>query len=32
VLLETCGGGGYGDPTERSAAERDLDRREGYVS
>ena len=32
VLLETCGGGGYGDPAERSAAERDADRREGYVS
>ena len=32
VLLETCGGGGYGDPAERPAAERDADRREGYVS
>jgi len=32
VLLETCGGGGYGDPAERPQAARDADRREGYVS
>jgi N-methylhydantoinase B len=32
VLLETCGGGGYGDPAERPAASREADRREGYVT
>jgi N-methylhydantoinase B len=32
VLLETCGGGGYGDPAERPVASREADRREGYVS
>ena len=32
VLLETCGGGGYGDPSERPAAAREADRREGYVT
>jgi len=32
VLLETCGGGGYGDPAERPAADREADRREGYVT
>jgi N-methylhydantoinase B len=32
VLLETCGGGGYGDPAERPAAAREADRKEGYVA
>ena len=32
VLLESCGGGGYGDPSERPAASREEDRREGYVT
>ena len=32
VLIETCGGGGYGDPAERPAASREADRREGYVT
>jgi len=32
VLLETCGGGGYGDPAERPAAAREADRTEGYVA
>lgn len=32
VLLETCGGGGFGDPAERSAEAREADRREGYVA
>jgi N-methylhydantoinase B len=32
VLLETCGGGGYGDPAARPAAARVADRREGYVT
>ncbi|MBI4270727.1 MAG: hydantoinase B/oxoprolinase family protein [Candidatus Rokubacteria bacterium] len=32
VLIETCGGGGYGDPSERPAALRKADRREGYVA
>jgi len=32
VLLETCGGGGFGDPAGRSAAMREADRREGYVA
>jgi N-methylhydantoinase B len=31
VLIETCGGGGYGPPAERSSDARDADRREGYV-
>jgi N-methylhydantoinase B len=31
VLVETCGGGGYGPPAARPAAARDRDRREGYV-
>jgi N-methylhydantoinase B len=32
VLIETCGGGGYGHPAERPAASREADRREGYVA
>ena len=32
VLLETCGGGGYGNPTDRPIAAREADRREGYVA
>jgi N-methylhydantoinase B len=31
VLIETCGGGGFGPPAERPAAARAHDRREGYV-
>jgi N-methylhydantoinase B len=31
VLIETCGGGGFGAPAERSPAAREHDRREGYV-
>jgi N-methylhydantoinase B len=31
VLVETCGGGGYGNPDDRAADDRDRDRREGYV-
>src|SRR2546429_2313713 len=31
VLIETCGGGGYGAPAERPAEARAHDRREGYV-
>jgi N-methylhydantoinase B len=31
VLIETCGGGGYGPPAGRPAAARTQDRREGYV-
>jgi N-methylhydantoinase B len=31
VLIETCGGGGYGPPAERPAEARERDRREGYV-
>jgi N-methylhydantoinase B len=31
VLLETCGGGGYGAPDERPPAMRERDHREGYV-
>jgi N-methylhydantoinase B len=31
VLIETCGGGGYGPPAERTAAAREHDRREGYA-
>jgi len=32
VLIETCGGGGYGEPAERPADSREADRREGYVA
>lgn len=32
VLIETSGGGGYGDPSERSSDAREADRRNGYVS
>ena len=31
VLIETCGGGGFGPPAERSVEAREHDRREGYV-
>jgi N-methylhydantoinase B len=31
VLVETCGGGGYGPPAERPADAREADRREGYA-
>ena len=31
VLVETCGGGGYGPPGERDVERRDADRREGYM-
>ena len=31
VLVETCGGGGYGDPSERTPEQREHDRMEGYV-
>jgi N-methylhydantoinase B len=31
VLIETCGGGGYGPPSERAPEARARDRREGYV-
>jgi N-methylhydantoinase B len=31
VLVETCGGGGYGSPAARSPEARERDRREGYV-
>src|SRR5207247_57140 len=31
VLIETCGGGGFGPPAERPAEAREADRREGYV-
>jgi len=31
VRLETPGGGGYGDPTGRSTAAREQDRKMGYV-
>ena len=31
VLVETCGGGGFGPPAEREAERREADRREGYV-
>jgi len=31
VLIETCGGGGYGRPADRPAAAREDDRREGYA-
>ena len=32
VLIETCGGGGYGAPAERPAALRAQDHREGYTA
>jgi N-methylhydantoinase B len=32
VLIETCGGGGYGPPAERPPALRAQDRREGYTA
>jgi N-methylhydantoinase B len=31
VRLETSGGGGWGDPSKRSATDREHDQREGYV-
>ena len=31
VVIETCGGGGYGPPDARPAEAREQDRREGYV-
>src|SRR5439155_124029 len=31
LLIETCGGGGFGPPADRSAEAREHDRREGYV-
>jgi N-methylhydantoinase B len=31
VLIETCGSGGFGPASERSASAREADRREGYV-
>jgi N-methylhydantoinase B len=31
VLVETCGGGGYGSPADRSPEARERDRREGYA-
>ena len=31
LLVETCGGGGYGSPEERSAEARERDQVEGYV-
>jgi len=31
VLIETCGGGGYGPPAGRPAEARERDRREGYA-
>ena len=31
VLVETCGGGGYGPPGKRAPERRENDRREGYV-
>ena len=31
VLIETCGGGGYGPPAARPAEARERDRREGYA-
>ncbi|MCI0546392.1 MAG: hydantoinase B/oxoprolinase family protein [Candidatus Rokubacteria bacterium] len=31
VLIETSGGGGFGDPAGRPAADRERDRREGYL-
>jgi N-methylhydantoinase B len=31
VVIETCGGGGFGPPQERPSEARERDRREGYV-
>ena len=31
VLVETCGGGGYGEPAGRAAEARERDRQEGYA-
>jgi len=31
VLIETCGGGGYGSPAGRPAEARERDHREGYA-
>jgi N-methylhydantoinase B len=31
VLVETCGGGGYGPPADRAPEARERDRREGYA-
>jgi N-methylhydantoinase B len=31
VVIDTCGGGGYGDPAERPAELDARDRREGFV-
>jgi N-methylhydantoinase B len=31
VLVETCGGGGYGPPTERRREQREHDQQEGYI-
>jgi N-methylhydantoinase B len=31
VVIETCGGGGYGPPAARAAEARERDRREGYA-
>ena len=31
VVIDTCGGGGFGPPAARPAAARERDRREGYV-
>ncbi len=32
VLIETCGGGGYGRPAERPSALESRDRLEGYLA
>jgi N-methylhydantoinase B/oxoprolinase/acetone carboxylase alpha subunit len=32
VVIETCGGGGFGSPADRSPALRARDRLEGYVA
>jgi N-methylhydantoinase B len=32
VVMETCGGGGYGTPADRPSALRAEDRREGYLA
>jgi N-methylhydantoinase B len=31
IVIETCGGGGFGPPDARPADARERDRREGYV-
>jgi N-methylhydantoinase B len=31
VVIDTCGGGGFGPPSARPAEARERDRREGYV-